>query len=140
MLTNDFCIDQYTGKILPVFTIKFFFYIILDCCKYFPNLCINNQSTLFYTSILWTSWLHFEIAVFLVNPIPLQTITVSIRRHLWLHCSFFVVCLLHQCYNIQALVPVSGHVSIKLNQFSCYAETRDNSFEKRIFKEFCIEN
>lgn len=26
MLTNDFCIDQYTGKILPVFTINFFLY------------------------------------------------------------------------------------------------------------------
>lgn len=135
MLTNDFCIDQYTGKILPVFTIKFFF-----CCKYFPNLCINNQSTLFYTSILWTSWLHFEIAVFLVNPIQLQTITVSLGAICGFIAVFFVVCLLHQCYNIQALVPVSGHVSIKLNQFSCYAETRDSSFEKRIFKEFCIEH
>lgn len=137
MLTNDFCIDQYTGKILPVFTIKFFFYIILDCCKYFPNLCINNQSTLFYTSILWTSWLHFEIAVFLVNYKQLPWVLGVMCGFI---AVFFVVCLLHQCYNIQALVPVSGHVSIKLNQFSCYAETRDNSFEKRIFKEFCIEN
>lgn len=61
----------------------------------------------------------FEIAVFLVNPIQLQTITVSLGAICGFIAVFFVVCLLHQCYNIQALVPVSGHVSIKLNQFSC---------------------
>lgn len=53
MLTNDFCIDQYTGKILPVFTIKFIFFLY-----YFRLLQVFPKS-LYQQSEYIILYLHF---------------------------------------------------------------------------------